>query len=47
MMLLSEMIPLVSAASAVIGLKVDPVGYVAEIARLKSGAPLAWEVSES
>jgi hypothetical protein len=33
--------PLSSDAIAVIGLKIEPVGYVAAIARLNSGAPWA------
>ena len=43
----AEMIPLSSEAIAVIGLNVEPVGYCAAIARLSSGAPLAWDVSRS
>ena len=35
------------AAIAVIGLNVEPVGYVAAIARLNSGAPIASEFSAS
>jgi hypothetical protein len=42
-----SMMPLSREASAVIGLKVEPVGYVAAIARLNSGAPLASELSWS
>jgi hypothetical protein len=40
-------VPLSSDAIAVIGLKIEPVGYVAAMARLNSGAPLACEVSSS
>ena len=39
--------PSCSAAIAVTGLNVEPVGYVAAIARLNSGAPLASEFSAS
>src|SRR5215212_1770728 len=35
------MIPLSSAASAVIGLNVEPIGYAESVARLSSGAPVA------
>ena len=37
------MIPSSTAANAVIGLNVEPVGYPAAIARLNSGAPLSSE----
>jgi hypothetical protein len=44
---LGVMIPWSSAANAVIGLNVEPVGYPAEIARLNSGAPFSYELSWS
>src|SRR4051795_4748033 len=37
--------PVLSPASAVTGLNVEPVGYAPAIARLNSGAPVAFEVS--
>ena len=37
------MIPPLSAASAMIGLNVEPVGYAPEIARLSVGVPVvSW-----
>ncbi len=40
-------LPASRAASAVMGLKVDPVGYPAAIARLKAGAPVPSVLSGS
>ena len=42
-----EITPSSIAAIAVIGLNVEPVGYVAAIARLNSGAPFSSEDSAS